>query len=629
MYHLSQLQFEETPGGPSAWAPDSILPELLARIFAQPPTDNVWQWAQKNVVLDAIASPTNPGPYDSRIAPHTRFLQECFTNPAVRQITIKKNSQGGFTEGVLNCIRFCVAHQPRNVLYAIDSAAEARRLARIRLKPSLERCPLTAQAIPEDEDDYTALNLYLRDMFIMFIGGGSIGAAANKVISFGIVDEADKIPRVTKGHKHLVDEMKSRFKTVPDMKLIILSEPNEEHDITTTEFRRGSQHRYHVPCPHCGLFQVMVQERLIFDHCKLPSGEYDQARVLAEAHYQCLQAGTPACPDGRIHDRHKRDMSLRSEWRAMNLNPEPGHISLESSDLFSLFPDATFGRIALDLIDAIKKPARRKAVQSGRFGLEHKTRRVEVRQEDLLKLCGDYHRGTMPVPCLYLGLCSDVQEGVKKWVKAGFDRLGDLYVVDWGDCLSFDDLTTEADVPVLDGKNEEWRVISGLIDEGYKTEEVRKFCIRTNFRFLPAKGRGNLQSRGALVAESLTVHDGTSFQCYHFNDDKFKQSLYVDRIRDFERIKKGLSRIPRIWFPKDVGLEFLDELMGEELVPEQNVHGYPRLIWKKTRTNDWGDALKLLVVQAHVVINDLLVEQEQAEAAAAAAKAKAEAAAPS
>lgn len=618
MYHPSQL--EQTAPAFIRWTPDSILPGLLERIFAELPKENVWQWAEKNIVLDAVASPSNPGPYDSSLTPHTRFIQEKFTDPSVRQITIKKNSQGAFSESVMNCIRFCVAHQPRNTLYVIDSVAEARRLAKIRLQPTLERCALTAQAISENEDDMSALNFYLRDMFIMFIGGGSIGAAANKVISLGVVDEADKLPRVTKGQKHIVDEVKSRFKTVPDGKLFVLSEPNEEQDITTTEYRRGSQHKYHVPCPHCGHFQVMIQERLTFDHCRMPSGEYDLARVLEESFYKCERAGSTECPDGRIYDRHKRAMSLAGEWRATNLNPEPGHISLESSDLFSLFPNASFGRIALDLIDVIKKPARMKAVQSGRFGLEHKGKRVKVQHEDLLKLCGDYRRGAMPKPAIYLAMACDVQAGVKKWIKGAFDRLGDLYIVDWGQSLAFDDLTVEADVPVVDASGREWTVVSGLIDEGFKTDDVRKFCIRTDFRFLPCKGRGSMnQMRGQLVAASTTEHDGREFKCYHFNDDKFKQALYIDRIREFDKIKKDQERRTRIWLPKDVDRALLDELMGEEMVPELTPAGYERLVWKKTRTNDWGDALKELTVLAHVVINDLLDDLAKEEAAAAAA----------
>jgi len=620
MYHLSQLQLDAAPGsaGSPAWVPGSILPGLLERVFAELPPENVWRWAEKHIVLDAIASPANPGPYDSRIAPHTRFLQEALTDPQWRQFTIKKNSQGGFTEAIMNYLRYRVAHDPGNVLYAIDSVNEAKRLARIRLKPTLERCPLTAQAISENEDDMSALNFYLRDMFIMFIGGGSIGAAANKVISVGIVDEADKIPRVAGGHKHLVEEMKSRFKTVPGGKLIVLSEPNEETDITTTEFRRGTMHKCHLPCPHCGHFQVLVQERLIFDHCKLPSGDYDKKRVATETYYSCVRSGTPACSDGKIYDRHKRDMALRCEWRATNLNPEPGHLSLESSDLFSLFADANFGRIALDLIDAIKNPARQKAVQSGRFGLEHKGRRVEVQQDDLLKLCGDYARGTMPQAAIYLGMASDVQGGVKKWMKAAFDRLGDLYVVDWGQCLAFDDLTIEADQPVRDGAGKDWNVIAGLIDEGFKTDEVRKFCIRSNYRFLPCKGRGNLnQMRGQLVAPSLTIHDGQEFNCYHFNDDKFKQALYLDRIRDFDRIKKGQARMTRIWLPKDIDREVLHELMGEQMVPKILPSGFEKLLWEKRWTNDWGDALKMLTVLAHVIINDLLEEIATEEALAA------------
>lgn len=579
---------------------------MLARFFAAPQNLNVWQWAERNIVLDRKMSPGNPGPYRSSFAPHTRFIQEQFSRPEIRQITIKKNSQGAYTEAVLNCIRYCVANEPRNVLYVIDSASEARRISRIRLLPTLRSCGATDSEFTEDAGDDTTMTIVLRDMFIMFAGGGSIGAVANKPIELGVVDEADKIPRITGGHGHVVHEMKARFKTVPSMKLFVLSAPNEEEDVTTQEYKNGTQHKYFLPCPHCGHFQEMVQERLTFEHCKNAGGEHDKARVINETHYLCERAGTPECPDGRIYDHHKPAMTERGQWRATNDNAEPGHISLESSDLFSLFPDATLGRIALDLIESFKNPLKKRSVQRDRFGLEYRPRRAEIKKDDLLLLKGSYKRGTMPVECAYLAMASDYQGTGPKWVKGGFARNNDLYIVDWGDDLGLDDLVKHADEPVIEtSSGRQLIVIGGLVDEGHKQSEVLSFCVRASngeeFRFLSAKGRGNLQNAGALVVESERTHDGARFQAYHFNDDKFKADLYISRIKDFQRIKRGISRVPRLWFPLDVDGEFLDELTGEQLTPILNEWGQTRLKWKVVAPNHWGDATKMLLVLWQVV----------------------------
>jgi hypothetical protein len=613
------------------WTAECELPAMLERFFAEPPKENGWQWAEANVVLDAKQSPGNPGPYRVAKAPHTRFVHELgdgwYIAPdgsrmRVSQITIKKNSQGAWTEAVLNIIRKRVAVAPCNVLYVIDSITEARRISTIRLKPTLERCPATAQAMSEDVDTgKSSLTLNMRDMFIMFAGGGSIGAIANKPIELGVVDEADKIPRITGGHGHVVGEMKARFKTVPHGLLIVLSAPNEEEDITTQEYRAGSQHKLHVPCPHCNHFQEMVQERLRFDHCKKPNGEYDKLRVLRETYYLCEQSGAKEnpCPDGKIYEHHKPAMVDRAEWRATNPEAEPGHISIESSDLFSLFPDASLGAIALDVIKGIRKPSEHRRIQRDRFGKEHRTRRAEVKYEDVLALKGDYLRGTIPVPGAYVAIGCDLQGDGPRWVKGCFAQnadsaQSDLYITDWGDPLSLDDLTAQAAKPVIEvPTGRDLFMIGGLVDEGYAQGKVLSFCLRDAaeansgvLRFLPAKGRGNIQNAGALLTESARKHEGVDLTAYHFNDDKFKADLYISRIKELHKIKAGLSKVGRIWLPSDVGGELMDELMGEQLVPEINEWGRRVFRWKKTGLNNYGDATKLLLVLWHVVGAEVL-----------------------
>lgn len=606
-----------------AFAVNSPAPDVLERVFAPPCDLNTWQFAQKHLWLDEKASPTNPGFIDPDITPHTKFFQECLDDPAVFQITVKKCSQSAFTQAVLNKIAKCVAVEPTNVLYAIDSLQEIKRIARTRLKPMLERCELTRAVISEDDDnELQTLTFYLRDMTVYFAGGGSIGAVANKSIGLGIVDEADKIPAITSAHSHLVEEVKSRFKSVTAFKLVVLSCPNEETDITTTEYKKGSQHKYFVPCPHCDHFQLMVPDNVIFSHCKLKDGRYDQERVKREAYYRCSRAGTAECPDGKIYDHHKRAMSIRGQWRPTNPHAEPGHISLEASDLYSLFPGATLGLIALDIISTQKDPVKKKAVWSNRFGQEWKSQRTELKNEDIYALCGDYKRGTLPAGVgrqFVIPLGSDVQGDVRKWVRGAFNRKGELFVTNYGECLAYDDLRTEAAVPILGPDGKEYTSPEGIIDEGFETKLVRGFCLRPGIPFFPAKGRGRTQVR-TLVATSPAAQDGAELDVLHFNDDEFKRGLYIDRIRDLPKIISGKLLVPRLWLPSDCEPEFIAELCGERLVPQTMPGNFIRMVWEKNSINDWGDALKILYVWWFTAAS--LYEEAWAAEDAAAASAK-------
>lgn len=618
------------PARPSRWR--TFLPDILARIFAVRTALNVWQWAERYVSLDAQASPGAAGPYRSDRAPYTRFIMELFTDPHVREVIIKKSSQSGATEAILNIIRYCVAVMPRNILYVIDSKEEIGKLFRTRLVPSLRANRETAQRITEKEDDLTTRTLYLEGMWIMGIGGHSAGGLANKACSVGILDEADKHPPSTGREGRSVDQLRARFKTIPDSKLFLLSKPVLASDVTTVEFESGTQHKCFVECPHCLERQELVQERIVYAHCKDLAGGYDREKILAEAYLQCVNAGTPKCPEGRITEEQRRAQIRggRFEWRQTNFrNVEPNKVSLEITDLISLFPKCTIGLIALDLLASHSSYNKMQHVQAERFAKAWKRSGAALKEDAIYKLCGPYRRGTVPFKPVLVVLTADKQGDVVKWVKHAFLANGTHYVCDWGEVLAEDELMLvwEGAAPhrpltcAADGQT--YTPQAGLIDEGYKTNEVRSFVIRATLGgqlWFTSKGRGGLQIRSSVV-ESRYDHDGyTELICCHYNDDSFKQELYLGQIGDLPRILSGASKLPRLWLPQtsDVDRDFASELCAEELVDEETPFGFTRRVWKKVgEANDFGDGVKMGKVCWQRLGPDF-VSQAEAESGAAA-----------
>jgi phage terminase large subunit GpA-like protein len=634
----------------SAWSPGSAVPDVFERIFAAPSPLGEVDWDEENIFLSKKESSTSSGIYRSYVTPHARFIREQMGNPLLRQITIQKNDQSSITRHALNLICRIVAERPRNVLYVINSLEEARRMS-ARLRASLIACPATRDQVTEGQDhedtELMTLTFNLRDMVIYFVGGGSIGGVANKQISVIIVDEADKIPRVAASQNtHVVDEAKSRFKSVPigEGLIIVFSKPNQETDIVHTEYKLGTMRTGRMPCPHCGHRQEWVQQRLIFEHCKLPGGDYDKARVLKESFYRCERAGTPECGEGQIYDHHRGNATAHLEWVATNINPEPGHESFHVTDFClnpEFFPDASLGRIALDLIEGIKKPVKNKAVQAARFGLPEMLQRAQLKEDDIYALRSNYVRGTVPRGMIYVGIYSDLQGIGPKWVKFGINRKEELFIIDWGTFLAIDDLMAEArlGVPEIDesqqmappqGESPAQYKPTGIIlypqnggiDEGDEHAIVRSFVVRSGFFFLPTKGRGQVQQRGSLVSPSPRDHDGHKFEAYHFNDDQFKKALYLHRIRDHHKIIAGKSRVPRIHFPIDVDHQMAAEMTSEHLTIEKDPRGYQVEKWEKDGPNDFGDGVKGCLVMWHVlgprVLEGLVAQEAAAQEAAAA-----------
>lgn len=610
------------------------LVDKLKNIYTPRPKENAWQWGEQNILLRPEESQDFSGPWDSARTAYTRFMMEFttgqfsenvkfmpgFENEEWDEFIQMKSSQTGFTLSVLVIIAFIVAVIRKNVLYAIDSRDEARRISKSRLQPILKDCPATSARISEDEDDISNLTLFLLGLVIYLIGSHSEGAFANKPCSFVFIDEADVHKKPEPGMPETVDLARDRLKAAGGGKLYLLSKPKTEADVTFREFRSGSQHKCFVPCPHCDHYQELVWERVRFDHCKDLAGEYDLKRVEAETYYEC-----ELCHQA-IEERFKHQMLAAHEWRQTNPKPKPRKLSAHISDLYSPFEKSSWGKLAVEFIESKKSVTKLIKFVTSRLGLPWRLQSSERTSSDILQLRAEYSRGACPIDPFFSAAAADTQDDVKKWVKGAFNRNGDLYILDWGFTLSFEELNDILNDPIpikvpmgwapaqgLDGI-ETTTALCGMIDEGgHMGTAVRSFCLRSNGRWWPCKGRGGIQVR-RTVNESIADVQGTSLVVYHYDDDDFKKQLYMNRIAKAQRIRDGAEEGPTIYLPKDLTGEFIDELVSEKLTKEKDKYGFTREQWKKDPNvpNDFGDAIKQLLVIWYVMEPYL----EQATAAA-------------
>jgi phage terminase large subunit GpA-like protein len=103
-------------------------------------------------------------------------------------------------------------------------------------------------------------------------------------------------------------------------------------------YLESDQRKYYVPCPHCGVFQILRWAQV-----KWPD------RKPAEAWYECER-----CHE-RIADHHKPEMLARGQWRS----EAPGDGETAGFWLNGLYsPWTTWGQLAKDFLRARKSPER-------------------------------------------------------------------------------------------------------------------------------------------------------------------------------------------------------------------------------------------------------------------------------
>lgn len=660
----------------------SLVARAVSRAFTPPPDLKIWEWADRTVLLQNEDA-AEPGEYRSNKTPWTRRLQEIIQRPVmwvwnwtesryvqvpVTEFNVKKSSQSGYSEAVLNGIRWFASFRPRNTIYAIDSAEEAKKIAR-RLLRSFKF--LDQSIFTGDPDDIKTLEFQLRGMELLFYGSFSSGKFANKQAPFTCSDEVEE------HGKFILGDLASRKKTSTGGLQVNLSKPKLKGGPIDKAFMRGNQEECFIPCPHCGhnqfltffpeewdvpfhdfndLIEVSPGEfmprplplgetrkmrtgRFVFDHCKNLLGKWDRLRVQTETYYECA-----AC-QGKIEEHHKRWLLDRNLWLPMVVDSSPGIISQHIADYYSQDELSTFGAIADDYIESkhesherlqaffnhrcgkawaeeanatqeadilanvagrsvwfVDSPNTEGQVVRNIFHDEQSADRLAtanlergVETPPIYSACQPYTRGTIPFdpyrvradspPVLILG--SDVGGNYARWaVIAIHKNLSDAAVIDWGEELDPDsvrELAANKAWPIrLTG--EKCRAATGWMDARWRPGDVYKACLASRGIIIPTKGLGGAAAVTVKLWSYVHVTSyHVKFRELHYNDQRAKDALYINRIKKMRR---------RLWFPSDVENDetFLEEMCAERQV--QNKRG--QWIWDESISapNHYGDCVK-------------------------------------
>lgn len=631
---------------------DQTITAVLCQAFKPRPKDLIANWARDNIQLSSEESPGLPGRYDVSNEPWTTILFDFIQDPRYDELIIKKPSRMGYTLAFFVVMMWWLVHHASNIIFCIDNAKEVKKISRIRIIPMIRSVKALGDVVPANERALTNETLYLKGRAVYMAGAQSVSQVTNKGGGLVAGDEVDQFSDFASGEANAAEHLRDRVMDVPDSKLILGGKPRNEEDILTTEHKGGTRHQLFVPCPHCGLMQTLELKQVKFDHCRDDDGGFDLQRVKEQSFIACLNAECRLSGPhfGQITEKHKRWMLemkdgklVRAEYRQTNFGqdedkPVPRRMSVEINQLYSLRPKLTIGAIAVDFIVANKRGGRALAhFFRTRMGQAYRERATVIKSDMVRALAkgSNYKHGQCPVLPVFIAMAVDVQIDVKKWSKVAFLATGEAFIIDYGECLTFDDLyeIAEQDIVVLDWgdvpESDRDRVIIDFmwIDEGdgdNSMKDVRDFCARQRSRshpingghwIFPCKGAGGVQMKGVVDERDREV-DGYEFKAYHLSHNEFATELYLQRIGKHDEIcaalelmrKHPAKRIPlpapRLHLMRQADDEFVDELCAEKRMLKK-VRGRLRWVWvDPTEPNDFGDTVKYCLAMWHFVRAD-------------------------
>ena len=435
---------------------------------------------------------------------------------------------------------------------------------------------------------------------------------ADKSIPLGVGNEIDKWTHTknsTEGDP--LPRFLKRGAEYADRKFVLESTPSVRGTSRIEAGRlRGTNHKYYVPCPHCGKFQALVfgdgdsPGGIFWD--KSPSGKTDRQLARKSAHYVC------AFCESRIDDMHRPGMMAAGVWApfGVEINHDRAHVarSLPPDDaswiigepamwgseygsqisvLYALF--LGWGQLAHDFLVKKDHPADlRQWTNEDMAETWDSVKRKESWHDLGQRLITQVPRYVAPTGTDMITIGIDKQQ--KNYVYCCLCWQGDRgHTLDYGTADTSDEL--------IDLVSAEWSREDGtsltasaaLIDSGYRPAEVHEFVEEAAKKGLPVRAcRGSYgrrlptyyinrqsSSRSSSPGSWVTYVDTHSTQdwCDLFLQDGL--SVFAGSLADHQ--------------------DWLQQLTNDGLVSSLDAYNMPREAWQRLDAmipNDFRDCLR-------------------------------------
>jgi hypothetical protein len=256
-------------------------------------------------------------PFDTSQSVFLRKVMEDFADPEVNEITLMTSAQSAKTETIMALLAWCIAEDPGPILWVTTNQTQARLLARARLMPLLEKCPLIADKIPEGRYDKTTTVIYFPGAPLVICGADSPSNLQSTPYRYIFLDEV-------RSWKPGAPEMVAkRTRSYPySYKKVIVSTPDRESDHLHRAFLAGSQEHWHVKCPDCGYEHEVewgdqkTPGGLKWDKNEVTyvNGKWQWEELFKTVRYKCWNCDR----EWRDNNADKKALSNTGRWVASN-----------------------------------------------------------------------------------------------------------------------------------------------------------------------------------------------------------------------------------------------------------------------------------------------------------------------
>lgn len=314
-----------------------------ARSFAPPPRLTVSAWADRYRRLSPESS-AEPGQWRTARAEYQRGIMDAVADKRITQVVVMSSAQVGKTEIINNVVGFFISQDPAPILVMQPTLEMGEAWSKDRAAPMIRDTPALAGLVAEPNSKGSG-NTLLHKTFpgghITIAGANSAPSLASRPIRILLMDEVDRYPVSAGTEGDPVSLALKRTANFWNRRVLMTSTPTIKGASRIEQaFEHSDQRRYHVPCPHCGEFQVLKWAAVQWTENEPES-----------AHIACQHCGV------LLDDGDRVDMIAQGEWRATA--PFKGVAGFHLWEIYS--PWRSLSEIVTDFLRAKPYPETLKA----------------------------------------------------------------------------------------------------------------------------------------------------------------------------------------------------------------------------------------------------------------------------
>jgi phage terminase large subunit GpA-like protein len=458
----------------------------LTRVLRPPSKLPLSEWADKYRILSSESS-AEPGQWITAKAPYEKAIMDAISDPFCARVVVQKASQVGITDSaILNPVAYFIDEDPCPILVVQPTIEMAEAFSTDRLQPMLRDCPKLRGKIAEPHARNSTNTLRRKGFkggFIALGGANSAASLSGRPVRVCLLDDVDRYPASAGTEGNPLMLAIARTSAFWNRKIVIVSSPGIRGvSHVEREMAQSTCEYWYLPCPDCGVMQVLEWERIHFS---------DMTHECLDCHHSSLKF---------------RWLAGRGEWRAHRPVDRRGHKVLTRgfylSGLYN--PWIEWDILRDEYLRAMQAEQEGdveplKAFRNTRLGLLHEDvgQKVDV---DLYKVRREEYAAEIPDGVLVLTAGADVHEREINYEIVGWGRARESWGIEYG-MIEGDPRESEVwerlDEAVYnrlfrtsDGKT--MRVRKLAVDSGYASDFVYAYTKPRQPRAISVRGEGGL-----------------------------------------------------------------------------------------------------------------------------------------